>query len=621
MKKHLFATLLVLSILSGSNYFVLAQCPGCVVNSSTCNPPGGGICPDSVPAATVGVAYNEDITFYLPPEVNTPFGMRPLLEVKIDAITGLPFGIQWQSNSPNNTYYLNGQGGHGCVKLCGTPIGNPGVYNVTITVTALVAVGGLIGNQTGQQTFNVQMMLLPGSSSNAGFTMSPPLGCEPLVVSFTNNNPSNYVSPNPAHYGGVIYSWDFGNSTQSNAQNPSPILYSTAGNYPVTYSMTVDTFGFVLKSVSVLSGPCTDIFSAPDYIVEIKNSSNQIIYTGAEISNTDPPISWNNINLGINPSNWPFSATFTDVDSGLEGGNDDCGTVTFSLPPVNSYGTTTQTVTAGSLIVQYTIEKIVITVTTTDTVKVFPLPPVALLNASDDAVCSGDSILLSIYPGFAYEWLFNDTIGLPCTTHECWVKQSGKYKVKVFNPITGCSRMIEDTVLTFYPSIPSNFAIILNTTTGNLQSNISGTYSYQWQILSGSTWVNIPAPAGVQSFYTPTGNGTFRLIATNSFGCTDTTNAFVFNTFSVNELEATTAFSYYPNPTQHLLNISVQLAEASSLSIIIRDILGKEIIRKDLGIQLGSINHTIDVSEIPSGTYLLDVELSGGTIRKKLIKN
>lgn len=621
MKKHLFATILSFSVLVGINYSAQAQCPGCVVNSATCNPPGGGLCPDSVPAATVGVAYNQDVTFYLPPEVDTPFGLRPLLEIKIDAITGLPFGILWQSNSANNTFYLNGQGGHGCVKLCGTPIGNPGVYNITITVTALVAVGGILGNQTGNQTFNVQMVLLPGTSSNAGFAMSPPLGCEPLIVSFTNNNPSNYVSPNPAHYGGVIYSWDFGNATQSTAQNPSPILYSTAGNYPVNYSMTVDTFGFVLKSVSVLAGPCDDTFSDPDYEMKIRNSSNQVIYTGPEISDTYPPISWNNINIGINPSNWPFTATFTDLDSGLEGGNDDCGTVTFSLPPVNSYGTTTQTVTAGSLVVQYTIEKTVIHVTATDTVRVFALPPVALLDASADAVCSGDSILLTIYPGFAYEWLYNDTIGLPCTTHECWVKQTGRYKVNVFNPTTGCSRMIEDTTLTFYTSIPGNFAITLNATTGNLQSNISGSYSYQWQILSGSTWVNIPAPAGAQSFYTPTGNGTFRLIASNANGCTDTTDAFVFNTFSINELETSTAFNYYPNPTQDLLNISVQLDESSSVVIIIRDILGKEIIRKDLGIQLGSVKNTIDLREIPTGTYLLDVELSNGIIRKKLVKN
>ncbi|MCX7743382.1 MAG: T9SS type A sorting domain-containing protein [Flavobacteriales bacterium] len=621
MKKYLPIFFPFVLFLMGIGIKASAQCPGCIVNSATCNPPGGGICPDSVPAATVGIAYNEDVTFYLPPEVNTPFGMRPLLQVKIDAITGLPFGINWQSNSPNNTYVLNGQGGHGCVKLCGTPIGNPGVYNITITVTALVAVGGILGNQTGQQTFNLQMMLLPGSSSNAGFSMAPPLGCEPLVVSFTNNNPSNYVSPDPAHYGGVIYSWNFGNMTQSNAQNPPPVLYSTAGNYPVNYSMTVDTFGFVLKSVTVLAGPCTDIFSAPDYEMKIRNSSNQVIYTGPEIQNTNPPITWNNINLGINPSNWPFTATFTDLDSGLEGGNDDCGTVTFSLPPVNSYGTTTQTVTSGSLIVQYTIEKTVITVTASDTVKVFALPPVDVLQASASAVCSGDSILLTIYPGFAYEWLYNDTIGLPCSTNECWVKQTGRYKVKVFNPTTGCSRMIEDTVLTFYTSIPSNFAITLNPTTGNLQSNISGSYSYQWQILSGSTWVNIPAPAGVQSYYTPTSNGTFRLIATNANGCTDTTNAFVFNTFGINDLESSIAFNYFPNPTQDLLNVSVNLEESNQLIIIIRDIIGKEIIREDWGIQLGNITKQINLQALPTGTYMLDVELSNGTIRKKLIKN
>jgi hypothetical protein len=35
-------------------------CPGCAVNNS-CYVPGGGLCPDSLPAATVAQSYAQDV--------------------------------------------------------------------------------------------------------------------------------------------------------------------------------------------------------------------------------------------------------------------------------------------------------------------------------------------------------------------------------------------------------------------------------------------------------------------------------------------------------------------------------------------------------------------------------
>ncbi len=621
MKKCTQVLFLVLVFASATQLF--SQCPGCIINSS-CLPPTGGLCPDSVPAATVAVAYNEDVTFYLPPQVDAPpLGMVDLLEVHIDAVAGLPFGINWTADQPSNTYILNGNGGHGCVKLCGTPIGTPGVYNITVTVTATVD-AGIFGNQQGQQNFYMQMVLLPGSSSNAGFTLTPPLGCEPLIVSYTNNNSSGgYVSPNAAHYGGFIYSWDFGNGNQSNVENPSPILYNTAGNYPVTYTLIVDTFGFVLKQVSVLTGPCTDTFSDPDYSMVVSNSSSTVIYNGAEISDHLPtpgsPCTWN-MNLPINPSNWTFSASFTDEDSGLEGGDDGCGTVNFTLPPVNSYGVTTQTVTSGGLLIEYKIEKVVLTITGTDTIVVNPLPPVTPLVASATAVCSGDSILLTTLPGYSYEWFLNDTTALAGNTNQYWAMVPGSYSVKLIDPLTGCFSMMPDTLLTFYPAIPGSFAITLNSGQGQLQSSVTGAgYFYQWQFWNGSTWVNISAPAGVQNFYSPTGNGDFRLIINTINNCTDTA-VYTLATFGLEDENVISQLSLYPNPASNSFTLDLQDVQGDQVTVSIINMVGQTVYQKYFEVSGGQLNHQFDISQLANGVYTVDVHVGNFAIRKKLIK-
>ena len=625
MKKYLSIVIPFVLFLLGTGANVSAQCPGCVVNSATCNPPGGGICPDSVPAATVGLAYDEDVTFYLPPEVNTPFGMRPLLQIKIDAITGLPFGINWQSNSANNTYVLNGQGGHGCVKLCGTPVGTPGVYNITITVTALVAVGGILGNQTGQQTFNLQMMLLPNTAGNSAYNFTPGSSCDFGTFNFTPNISATLPMM-------VTYQWDFGNSQTYSGANPPPMIYSVPGNYPVT--ATVSYYELRLTDLSVSLTPGVDCWFAGD-IEELSCSNGNVDffftynsgtfnYTSSTVSNS-PSASWSNLNLPIN--NNVFSFTIWDDDNGPPFGSpdDNGGTYTGSLtaPGTFNFNTTAVSSGGGGTSGTYTITPVFVnSFTITDTIKVYASPAQPNVSVSANSMCKGDSVLLSTNSiGYVYEWYVNGMLIPNSNFQQLYTKDTGNYFVKVIDPASGCFNTSQTIPVSFYPSVPSNFAIILNSSNGNLQSNLSGSYSYQWQILTGSNWVNIPAPAGVQSFYTPTGNGTFRLIATTPNGCKDTTNAFVFNTFSVYDPEVSTSFSYFPNPTQNLLNINLQLEDNSNVKVIIRDLLGKELIVEDWGVQYGIINQQIDLSVLPSGTYILDVELSNGTIRKKLIKH
>ena len=98
MKRHY---LLIFSFFVSTLTF--AQCDDCTIDDS-CSPEGGlpGVCPEFMPAATAGVEYSEDMTFYLPASVVDPgTGLTAdLLEVVITNVQGLPFGMDFSMNIP-----------------------------------------------------------------------------------------------------------------------------------------------------------------------------------------------------------------------------------------------------------------------------------------------------------------------------------------------------------------------------------------------------------------------------------------------------------------------------------------------------------------------------------------
>lgn len=71
--------------------------------------------------------------------------------------------------------------------------------------------------------------------------------------------------------------------------------------------------------------------------------------------------------------------------------------------------------------------------------------------------------------------------------------------------------------------------------------------------------------------------------------------------------------SIFPNPTQHLFHIATGSNNIEIEKIELIDISGKLIQQFD------SVNHTIDVSIIPSGVYFLSLEYEGNKITKKVV--
>lgn len=82
-----------------------------------------------------------------------------------------------------------------------------------------------------------------------------------------------------------------------------------------------------------------------------------------------------------------------------------------------------------------------------------------------------------------------------------------------------------------------------------------------------------------------------------------------------------TISSPYPNPSANLISFPLQLTTQADVSFNIMDISGKIIRTEDKGyLNAGEHIHTFDISTLPSGTYILSVISSEGSVGVKFNK-
>lgn len=78
----------------------------------------------------------------------------------------------------------------------------------------------------------------------------------------------------------------------------------------------------------------------------------------------------------------------------------------------------------------------------------------------------------------------------------------------------------------------------------------------------------------------------------------------------------------YPNPSGNITDVLFQLSQSSAVSIEVTDLTGKRLMKVDAGkMQAGNQHYPIDITELPSGMYLLNVKTDNSAKTIKLIKN
>jgi len=581
LQKSLYILLLFLF----SNTIVISQC---TIDYSHTQP---GIYPNPIPTGYAGQAYNEDITFVMP--LDTMGATIQNFEI---VSVGLPVGLSWIcDNSANGCNYNPQTNQYGCINIYGTPLVT-GMYDVEVSVLAdVVASGQNIDNVP--VVFDMNLNIDNAAIGNSGFTSSPYMGCYPLQVNFTNNNP-----------GLLVYDWDFGNGQTSSLENPPTQTYNQPGDYVVNYTAyanldTVDVYTLTDVTIHSITGgwgpeyiPFLYTNNKPDPYFIVKENGN-LIYQSSFVHNDNGPNSWQ-VNINLHPDStyelevWDADQTAASASQyELTFGSDDyIGTHNMNFVSCSQCSAggdaTVSTVITYQQVLPVPANQSV------DTVKVGTTP-----GQPNIVYDSANYIVYTDSSQYILQWHL-DTLAQPGQVNPIdSIFTSGNYFVMAYNNY-GCSSSSDTLYITYCdPSI--SFNIDLDGAFNIYITNFLAGYSINW-LVDGQI-----DPNNSSSLYTPTVNGDYQAMLTSIYGCKYYTNVYTFN--NVGMLDKKEDYWIYPNPANHEMTILwPQSKNYTTLSVL--DLNGK-FIKKTL---LDTSPYTLNTSELDNGIYLLSLQNKNG---------
>ena len=109
-------------------------------------------------------------------------------------------------------------------------------------------------------------------------------------------------------------------------------------------------------------------------------------------------------------------------------------------------------------------------------------------------------------------------------------------------------------------------------------------------------------------------NGVYAVQVTNSYGCTVTSDMITVNV-GVEEISMEEQLNIYPNPVADVLNVQWNnVTESANLSI--RDLSGRLVFAE----RVANGNAVLDLSNLSSGNYILELQMEEGSLRKQVVK-
>jgi hypothetical protein len=520
------------------------------------------------------------MTFFIPTDVVDPgSGIEAtLLQLTITDVSGLPFGLEFTLNDADGIFYPPQGETSGCATICGTPI-LPGTYDIVISITALAEAFGF--EVTQNDSFVITLIVEQGPGGTSTFTFDQSAGCGSIDVAYAAT-----IEGSPGQL--TTYVWNFGNGQTDNSADPSPVNYTAPGTY--TASLQTVISNYVITSVNLAgvngnwSGDADDLFSTADPYFTINNAAGNAVYTSGTVNN-QTSASYSNVNFTL--SNPPYTITFWDADDITQ--DDNLGTSSFNIA-LGSQSFNSGNGTSGTI--NITLSEVT-NISASTTVNVFPQPDASVSVSGDVISCPNDTMP-------TYFWYFDGVLISGESGPSLTMTESGYYSVYLQNEF-GCSSTSEPYLYCAPVEVFWNAA--------SEQLSVEDTYdTYQWfyngLLLQGAITYYLISPP----------NGVYAVQVTNSYGCTLTSDIITVNV-GVEEIALEDQLNIYPNPVTDVLNVQWNnTTESATLSI--RDLSGRLVLSE----RVANGNAVLDLSNLSSGNYILELQLADRTIRKQVIK-
>ena len=218
------------------------------------------------------------------------------------------------------------------------------------------------------------------------------------------------------------------------------------------------------------------------------------------------------------------------------------------------------------------------------------------LVADDLEFCAGDNVLL--YSNGMYD-TYSWTGG--SSNDSLTVTAGGTYTLDVTDACGSGTQSVtivehDAPTASFTSSMSYLTAIFTNTSTS------TNAATYLWTFGDGGTSTD-ENPAHV---YAASGTYTVTLTVTNDCGSETFTGA-VSTTVSLDELAGLGTISVYPNPSNGLFTMDVNLNQSMKLDIVVVNVLGETVAVKEINALNGISSEVIDLSSDAPGVYFLKI--------------
>lgn len=249
----------------------------------------------------------------------------------------------------------------------------------------------------------------------------------------------------------------------------------------------------------------------------------------------------------------------------------------------------------------------VITLTVVDTACGYTANSTVTIMAQDSVVnavitptafqsCQGQPITINATGGLSYVWS-NSSIGNQITLTD--TSSSGVY----YAIATGACGNVDTSAsvtITIHP-IPAAPVITYNGSTLAISSNITNAGTHNW-LSNGSLIGTVTGSVYSFSDWQLLQGKTICAIYIDEFGCkSDTSNCLTPIAIGVEDLSVTNGLNIYPNPSNG--DVFVKVASVHNTKLVVRNILGQEVVNKNLTNNLTKVN----LNSYGEGIYFFNV--------------
>ena len=240
-------------------------------------------------------------------------------------------------------------------------------------------------------------------------------------------------------------------------------------------------------------------------------------------------------------------------------------------------------------------------------VVIYPQPNPVIIPGGPLTFCFGDDVVLSLDEGYS-SYLWSSGSSAPTIT----VTEAGEYGVSVLDA-NGC---VDSTLLANPVTVEvwDPEPIVVQNGDSLVITNPGDFTSVQWY------YNGVPISGGVGNVYVVTESGNYTAVGTDANGCEGSSfNYEMTCCVGIEEASIVSRLVLYPNPTDGIITLEADFLESSQIQLNLYDVRGKRQFANVIQSPVSNIREAIDMSELPSGVYSLQIIAGDRSLVRRVI--